>query len=142
MNLYDKQTKWAIVILLVGFGLIVGGAMGTFDAIDNTMEELKNEATLQKSESKSVSLIPVADLDSNLLRSTVQRQQPWPDVTEGQCLLVNVPAPHNQPDKLTPDNTVRIPYGLCYVFIETIQELMEEGLLSYEGILFTPNKSF
>jgi len=142
MNSCDKQTKWLIAIILVGSGLIIGGFIGAYDAIDNTREELKNEATLQKPKSKSVSLTPVADLDSNLLRSTVQRQQPWPDVTEGQCLLVNVPAPHNQPDKLTPDNTVRIPYGLCYVFIETVQELMEEGLLSYEGILFTPNKSF
>ena len=141
MNSCDKQTKWLIAIILVGSALIIGGAIGAYDAIDKAGETQKNETTLQETASKSISAIPADTIDSYLLHATGQ-QQPWPDVDEGQCLLVSVPAPHNQPDKLTTDNTVRIPLGLCYVFVETIKDLMREGWLSGDELMFTPGKSY
>lgn len=137
MHCNDKQRKWLIVVILVGFALIIGSYVGAFDAIDNTRETPKNEATLQVPENQGISahdagLIRVGDTEY----ATQQRHLTWPDAGDGHCLLVVVAPPHNEPDDLTNDNTVKIPIDLCFAFIQSLRELVQLDLLNVEDLRF------
>jgi len=137
MNSCDKQTKWLIAIILVGSGLIIGGFIGAYDAIDKAGETLKNEATIPEHESESVSngaLTPVSSDD--LAYANQQRHLTWPDAGKGHCLLVLVKPPHNEPDELTNSNTIRLPIEYCSAVVLSIKDLVKEGFIDPQELLF------
>lgn len=146
MNSCDNQTKWLIAIILVGSALIIGGAVGTYDAIDNTRETLKNETTIQESEGEGDSVnFPVGIGGGELTPVLSERHLTWPDADwtsfdEGHCLLVVVQPGDNQPDRLHNDNTIKMPLEMCWAVVKTLQDLIDDGALDREGIEFYPDK--
>lgn len=137
MNSCDKQTKWLIAIILVGSGLIIGGFIGAYDAIDKAGETQKNETTIQEPEGKGDSAYSPVGIDSGMLQYAVAEQQTWPDVgTDHHCLLVNVPPPLTYPEELSAVNTVRLPAELCSSIINSIKRLIELDMLKPSDLIF------